>query len=50
MKIELRLSLAWWFWPYAHGLALVCGLCGRQPDLEKFRRVIRRAIRIRLAR
>lgn len=48
INIKLKADLAWW-WPwYFKGLMLAAAVSGREPDWDKFKAVIRRAVRIRI--
>lgn len=44
---EFRAHVAWWLAPYLHCLAAACALMRREPNPEKLRRVIDRAITVR---
>lgn len=45
-RLELRVCVAWWFMPYLHALAFFAALSDREPDLEKFRAVVARGVKL----
>lgn len=46
----IRVSIAWWLWPYLDLLCFFCWVMDREPDEEKLERTILRALRVRHAR
>lgn len=44
--ITIRITVAWWFAPYVHALALVCAVMGTEPDWRKLERMCCRALRV----
>ena len=46
--IRFSVSLRWWFKPYLWGLATVAYLSGAEPDWNKVKRMVRRAVVVRL--
>lgn len=48
-ELKITVSLAWWWQAYLYGMACMVYLTGMQPDMEKVQRVIRRAIRVKVA-
>lgn len=49
VTISLRVTVAWWLKPYLTALLFFCRLHGIEPDEEKMRRVIAKAITVRKA-
>lgn len=47
MTIKVRMTVAWWLKPYLTALLFVCRLHNVEPDEEKLKRVIARAVRVR---
>lgn len=47
MTIKVRVTVAWWLKPYLTALIFLCRLHNTEPDEEKLKRVIARAIRVR---
>ena len=48
-KIKLDVSFAWWLKPYLFAITVVAVLTRSEPDWGKLRRMIERAMRIRVA-
>lgn len=48
MSLELRVHVAWWFKPYICTLAFFCTLMDREPDWDKFAKVVERGVRVEL--
>lgn len=46
-KVSVTVRFAWWLRPYLFGVALASVLSGANPDMEKVRRMIDRALRYR---
>lgn len=44
--LTVRVRTAWWLVPYLHALAFFAAISGREPDLEKFRAVVDRALKV----
>lgn len=49
VTVSLRVTVAWWLKPYLTAALFFCRLRNTEPDEEKLRRVIARAIRVRKA-
>lgn len=47
MTIKARVTVAWWLKPYLTALIFACRLHNIEPDEEKLKRVIARAVRVR---
>jgi len=50
MTIDLKVKIAWWLKPYFFTLKFFCILHNCMPDEEKLRKIIRRAINLRLVK
>lgn len=49
IAIKIEVYVAWWLDWWLYGVALACAVSGREPDMEKFNRVVSRALRVRVA-
>ena len=48
MRLSLRLHVAWWLRWYLVGVVLMCWMTRMQPNEERFRYWIRKAIKLRI--
>lgn len=48
MKMQVKVTVAWWLKPYLYGVAFMCALTGREFDEDKVNRMINRALRLRI--
>lgn len=48
IKINFKVSLAWWWKLYCFGVAFMSGLTGQEPNWEKVNAMVRRAIRVKV--
>lgn len=44
-NFTIKVTQAWWLTPYFYCLAAFCAITGQQPDEEKLKRVIDRALK-----
>lgn len=44
----IKVTFAWWLKPYLYGVVSLTMMTGLEPDYDKVKTVIRRAIRMRL--
>lgn len=47
-EIQLRISFAWWIWPWLYTLILVAWVMDTQPDQVKVTKMLGRAMRVRV--
>lgn len=49
-RLALKVSFAWWLKPYFYGLAIMSAITGLEPDYERAKYWINRAMKVRVAR
>lgn len=48
LTITIKLSIAWWVWPYVYGVVLMSCITGLEPDMQKVQAMFKRGLRAKV--